>query len=72
MMLDIDQVEIRKINAARDASTYGGRLTMVTSAYQRDALGGHLFNRAPVSADMISNVVAGRAESYNPLRTNFQ
>jgi len=37
-----------------------------------DALGGHMFNRVPVTVDMISNVLAGRTETHNPLRTNSQ
>lgn len=35
-----------------------------------DALGGHYFNRTPVVADMIINVVAGRPQSYRPLQVN--
>ena len=36
-----------------------------------DALGGHMFNRAPVTPDLILSVVAG-SESYKPLRINSQ
>jgi CO/xanthine dehydrogenase Mo-binding subunit len=35
-----------------------------------DALGGHLFNRAPVATDMIVNAANGRAQSHKPLQTN--
>ena len=35
-----------------------------------DALGGHYFNRAPVLADMIVNVAAGREQSHGPLQVN--
>ena len=35
-----------------------------------DALGGHTFNRVPVTADMIVNAVTGREESQSPLSTN--
>ncbi|MEE8443950.1 MAG: molybdopterin cofactor-binding domain-containing protein, partial [Alphaproteobacteria bacterium] len=37
-----------------------------------DALGGHLFNRTPVVADMIINVAAGRPQSHKPLQVNTQ
>ena len=37
-----------------------------------DALGGHLFNRAPVTADMILNVLNGQERLYRPLRINSQ
>ncbi len=37
-----------------------------------DALGGHLFNRTPVVADMIVNAAAGRAQSHKPLQVNTQ
>ena len=33
-----------------------------------DALGGHVFNRTPVSPDMIVNFTAGRAQSHKPLQ----
>ena len=37
-----------------------------------EALGGHMFNRAPVVADMIVNVAAKRPQSHKPLQTNCQ
>ena len=37
-----------------------------------DALGGHLFNRVPVVADMIVNVVSKQPQSHKPLQTNCQ
>ena len=37
-----------------------------------DAVGGHVFNRTPVMADMIVNHVSGRAPSHGPLQTNCQ
>jgi len=35
-----------------------------------DALGGHNFNRVPVTADMIVNAASGRPQSHKPLQTN--
>ena len=35
-----------------------------------DALGGHIFNRVPVTADMIVNAAAGLPQSQQPLSTN--
>ncbi|HKE46055.1 MAG TPA: xanthine dehydrogenase family protein molybdopterin-binding subunit [Steroidobacteraceae bacterium] len=35
-----------------------------------DALGGHVFNRTPVSPDMIVNFTAGRPQSHKPLQVN--
>ena len=35
-----------------------------------DALGGHYFNRVPVSPDMIVNAVAGREQSHKPLQVS--
>lgn len=35
-----------------------------------DALGGHLFNRAPVVTDMILNAAEGLPQSHQPLATN--
>ena len=35
-----------------------------------DALGGHYFNRAPISPDMIINAAAGRPQSHRPLEVN--
>ena len=37
-----------------------------------EALGGHLFNRVPVVADMIVNVTAKQKQSHKPLQTNCQ
>ncbi len=37
-----------------------------------DALDGHMFNRVPVVADMIVNVVAKQPQSYRPLQVNNQ
>ena len=37
-----------------------------------DAVGGHVFNRTPVVADMILNHLSGRAPSHRPLQTNCQ
>ena len=35
-----------------------------------DALGGHIFNRVPVTADMIVNAATNREQSQKPLTTN--
>ncbi|MCP5145196.1 MAG: xanthine dehydrogenase family protein molybdopterin-binding subunit [Gammaproteobacteria bacterium] len=35
-----------------------------------DALGGHYFNRVPVTPDQIVNAAAGREQSHKPLQTN--
>jgi CO/xanthine dehydrogenase Mo-binding subunit len=35
-----------------------------------DALGGHYFNRVPVTRDQIINALAGRAQSHKPLQVN--
>jgi xanthine dehydrogenase molybdenum-binding subunit len=35
-----------------------------------EALGGHVFNRTPVVADMIVNAASGRAQSHKPLEVN--
>jgi xanthine dehydrogenase molybdenum-binding subunit len=35
-----------------------------------DALDGHVFNRVPVTADMIVNAASGKEQSQNPLNTN--
>jgi len=35
-----------------------------------DALGGHLFNRVPVKADMIINHLSGRPQAHKPLQVN--
>ena len=37
-----------------------------------DALGGHTFNRVPVVADMIVNLLAKQPQSHKPLQTNCQ
>jgi xanthine dehydrogenase molybdenum-binding subunit len=37
-----------------------------------DALDGHMFNRVPVVADMIVNVVSKQPQSNKPLQTNCQ
>ena len=47
----------------------GCAVAAVTSAIA-DALGGHIFNRTPISADMIVNHIAGRPQSFKPLQTN--
>jgi CO/xanthine dehydrogenase Mo-binding subunit len=35
-----------------------------------DALGGHYFNRVPVTSDQIVNAAAGRSQSHRPLQVN--
>ena len=47
----------------------GCSVAAVTAAIS-DALDGHLFNRTPISTDMIVNHVAGREQSFKPLQTN--
>ncbi|MEO6079012.1 MAG: xanthine dehydrogenase family protein molybdopterin-binding subunit [Steroidobacteraceae bacterium] len=37
-----------------------------------EALGGHVFNRTPVVADMILNHLAGRPQAHGPLQVNCQ
>ena len=37
-----------------------------------DALGGHLFNRVPVVADMVVNLMAEQSQSHKPLQINSQ
>ncbi|NKB21057.1 MAG: molybdopterin-dependent oxidoreductase [Alphaproteobacteria bacterium] len=37
-----------------------------------EAMGGHLFNRVPVVADMIVNALAKQPQSHKPLQTNCQ
>jgi CO/xanthine dehydrogenase Mo-binding subunit len=49
----------------------GSAAAAVLSAIS-DALGGHLFNRTPVVADMIINVAAKRPQSHKPLQVNTQ
>ena len=47
----------------------GSGAAAITTAVS-DALGGHLFNRTPVSTDMIVNHLAGRPQSHKPLQIN--
>lgn len=47
----------------------GAGASAVTSAVS-DALGGHLFNRTPVSADMIINLLSKRPQAHKPLQIN--
>ena len=47
----------------------GSGASAITSAIA-DALGGHLFNRTPVSPDMILNHLAGRPPAHKPLQVN--
>jgi CO/xanthine dehydrogenase Mo-binding subunit len=47
----------------------GSAASAITCAIS-DALGGHLFNRSPVSADMIINHLAGRPQAHKPLQIN--
>ncbi len=47
----------------------GCSVAALTSAIA-DALDGHIFNRTPVSRDMIVNHVAGRGQSFQTLQTN--
>ena len=47
----------------------GSGASSVTSAIS-DALGGHLFNRTPVSADMVLNHLTGRPQAHKPLQIN--
>jgi CO/xanthine dehydrogenase Mo-binding subunit len=47
----------------------GAGASSITSAIS-DALGGHLFNRTPVSVDMIVNHLAGRPQAHKPLQIN--
>ena len=35
-----------------------------------DALGGHYFNRVPITPDQIVNALAGRPQSHKPLQVN--
>jgi CO/xanthine dehydrogenase Mo-binding subunit len=35
-----------------------------------DAMGGHYFNRVPITPDMIVNAASGRPQSHKPLQTN--
>jgi hypothetical protein len=47
----------------------GSGAAAVTSAIA-DALGGHLFNRTPVSLDMILNHLNKRPQAHKPLQIN--
>jgi CO/xanthine dehydrogenase Mo-binding subunit len=47
----------------------GSGASAITSAIA-DALGGHLFNRTPVTADMILNHLSGRPPAHKPLQVN--
>jgi CO/xanthine dehydrogenase Mo-binding subunit len=47
----------------------GSGAAAVTSAIS-DALGGHLFNRTPVSVDMILNFLSKRPQAHKPLQIN--
>ena len=45
-----------------------GAAAIATAIY--DAMGGYLFNRTPVSTDMIVNALAGRPQAHKPLQVN--
>ena len=47
----------------------GSGASCITSAIA-DALGGHLFNRTPVTPDMIINHLAGRPPAHKPMQVN--
>ena len=47
----------------------GSGAAAITTAIS-DAMGGHLFNRTPVSADMILNALSGRPQAHKPLQVN--
>jgi hypothetical protein len=47
-----------------------GAVSAALNAAISDALDGHLFNAAPVTADMIINHVAGISENSVPLAQN--
>jgi hypothetical protein len=47
-----------------------GSVSAALTAAISDALGGHLFNAAPVTADMIVNHLAGTSEDAKPLAQN--
>ena len=47
----------------------GSGAAAITSAIS-DALGGHLFNRTPVSVDMILNHLSKRPQAHKPLQIN--
>jgi CO/xanthine dehydrogenase Mo-binding subunit len=47
----------------------GSGASAITTAIA-DAMGGHLFNRTPVSTDMILNELNGRPQAHKPLQVN--
>ena len=47
----------------------GAGLAAVLNAIA-DAMGGHVFNRTPVTPDMIVNALAGQEQSHGPLDVN--
>ena len=47
----------------------GSGAAAITTAIS-DAMGGHLFNRTPVSTDMILNALSGRQQAHKPLQVN--
>ena len=47
----------------------GSGAAAITSAIS-DALGGHLFNRTPISLDMILNHLNKRPPAHKPLQVN--
>ena len=49
----------------------GAAASAVASAIS-DAMGGHLFNRIPVTPDMIVNVLSGQSQSHKALQVNTQ
>ena len=47
----------------------GSGAAAITTAIS-DAMGGYLFNRTPVSTDMILNALSGRPQAHKPLQVN--
>jgi CO/xanthine dehydrogenase Mo-binding subunit len=47
-----------------------GAVCAALNAAISDALGGHIFNAAPVTTDMIINHLAGTSEEWTPLAQN--
>jgi CO/xanthine dehydrogenase Mo-binding subunit len=47
----------------------GSGAAAITTAVS-DAMGGYLFNRTPVSTDMILNALSGRPQAHKPLQVN--
>jgi len=47
-----------------------GSVSAALTAAISDALDGHIFNAAPITADMIINHVAGTSEKAMPLAQN--